>query len=136
LRDKWVAAQTSSCSEEGGHVLALDNSWNCSLEASDTRALDMLLADSFVSIDMDGSIATKRESLGSLKSPGYQAPAQAVTEQSRVDVHGNSAIVTGVFRTQTVARRLVTKLNRGYGGNVFSTLGSKSAAVEVRRSQC
>ena len=98
-------------SDEGAHILALDNSWNRALETNDTKALDLLLADTFVSIDIDGSMETKREFLASLKGPGYQAPSQAVTEQSKVDVYGNSAVVTGIFRTQTgrkgksVARR-------------------------------
>ncbi len=81
-------------------MLALDNSWNRALETNDTKALDLLLADTFVSIDVDGSIQTKREFLASLKMPGYQPPSQAVTEQSKVDVYGDSAVVVGVFRTQ------------------------------------
>jgi ketosteroid isomerase-like protein len=106
-----AAAQSSSQSEEGAHVLALDNSWNRALETNDTKALDLLLADSFVSVDIDGSMQTKREFLASLKVAGYQAPAQSVTEQSKVDVYGDSAVVYGVFRTQsgqkgkTVTRR-------------------------------
>lgn len=96
-----AAAQTSSQSDEGAHVLALDNSWNRALETNDTKALDLLLADSFVSIDIDGSMQTKREFLASLKVPGYQYPAQAVTEQSKVDVYGDSAVVYGIFRTQS-----------------------------------
>jgi len=96
-----ASAQTSSRSDEGAHILALDNSWNRALETNDTKALDLLLADSFVSIDVDGSIQTKSEFLASLKAPGYQPPTQAVTEQSKADVYGDSAIVVGVFRTQT-----------------------------------
>ena len=98
-------------SDEGAHILALDNSWNRALETNDTKALDLLLADTFVSIDIDGSLETKREFLASLKGPGYQAPSQAVTEQSKVDVYVNSAVVKGIFRTQSgrkgksVARR-------------------------------
>ena len=95
-----LAAQTFQ-SDEGAHVLALDNSWNRALETNDTKALDLLLADSFVSIDVDGSIQTKRDFLASLKAPGYQPPAQAVTEQSKIDVYGDSAVVVGVFRTQS-----------------------------------
>lgn len=91
----------SAQSDAGAHVLALDNSWNRALETNDTKALDMLLADNFVSIDIDGSMQTKREFLTSLKSSGYQAPSQAVTEQSKVDVYGNSALVLGIFRTQS-----------------------------------
>ena len=97
----------------GAHVLALDNSWNRALETNDTKALDMLLADNFVSIDVDGSIQTKREFLVSLKSAGYQPPSQAVTEQSKVDVYGNSALVLGVFRTQSKEKgKSVTRRER------------------------
>jgi len=98
-----LGAQTST-SSEGTLVLALDNSWNRALETNDTKALDMLLADSFVSVDIDGSMQTKREFLASLKVPGYQAPSQSVTEQSKVDVYGNSAVVVGIFRTQSGSR--------------------------------
>ncbi len=105
-------AQTSQ-SAEGAHILALDNSWNRALETNDTKALDLLLADSFVSIDIDGSMETKREFLTSLKTSGYQPPQQAVTEQSKVDVYGNSAVVVGVFRTQAGRKgKAVTRRER------------------------
>ena len=96
-----AAVQSPSQSDEGPHVLALDNSWNRALETNDTKALDLLLAESFVSIDVDGSMQTKREFLTSLKAPGYRKPALAVTEQSKVDVYGDSAVVYGIFRTQS-----------------------------------
>ena len=100
-----AAGQASSQSDEGAHVLALDNSWNHALENNDTKALDLLLADTFVSIDIDGSIQNKGEFLASLKTPGYQAPSQSVTEQSKVDVYGDSAVVSGVFRTRSIEKR-------------------------------
>jgi ketosteroid isomerase-like protein len=99
-----LAAQTSHQSDEGALILAMDNSWNRALETNDTKALDLLLADSFVSIDIDGSMQTKREFLASLKAPGYEAPAHAVTEQSNVDIYGNSAVVVGIFRTQNARK--------------------------------
>jgi ketosteroid isomerase-like protein len=97
-----LASAQNSRTDEGARVLTLDNSWNRALENKDTKALDMLLADSFVSIDIDGSMETKREFLASLKASDYQPPAQAVTEQSNVDVYGESAVVVGIFRTQGV----------------------------------
>ena len=107
-----LAAQTSD-SAEGTHILALDNSWNRALETNDTKALDLLLADNFVSIDIDGSMQTKREFLASLKTSGYQAPSQAVTEQSKVEVYGNSALVLGIFRTQSKEKsKTVTRRER------------------------
>ena len=113
----WMGAGVSSGqtsgSDEGSHILALDNSWNRALERTDTKALDMLLADNFVSIDIDGSMQTKREFLASLKSTGYHAPSQSVTEQSKVDVYGSSALVLGVFRTHSkVKGRSITRRER------------------------
>lgn len=99
-----LVSATSSCaqgntSDEGAHVKALDNSWNSALETKDTKALDMLLAESFVSVDIDGSVQSKSEFLASIKSPDYH-PSQAVTEQSTVQVYGNSAVVVGIFRSK------------------------------------
>jgi len=107
------SSSQSSSNDEGPHVLALDNSWNRALETKDTKALDLLLADTFISVDIDGSIENKREFLASLKAPDYQAPAQAVTEQSKADVYGDSAVVVGVFRTQSMHKgKSVTRRER------------------------
>jgi ketosteroid isomerase-like protein len=90
-------------SEEGDTVLALETAWNHALEAKDVGALNMLLANTFVSVDIDGSVASKGEFLASIKSPDYQ-PSQAVTEQSSVQVHGDVAVVVGIFRIKGVAK--------------------------------
>ena len=92
-----TAAQQSRKSDEGGRVMALENAWNHALEAKDAKALDMLLANTFVSVDIDGSVSSKSEFLASIKAPEYQ-PSQAVTEQSNVQVYGDVAVVVGVFR--------------------------------------
>jgi ketosteroid isomerase-like protein len=94
-----VAAQENSASDEGGRVLALENAWNHALEAKDTKALGMLLANTFLSVDIDGSVASRSEFLASIKAPDYQ-PSQAVTEQSSVQVYGDAAVVVGVFRVK------------------------------------
>ena len=59
----------------------------------------MLLASTFVSVDIDGSISTRSEFLASIKAPEYQ-PSQAVNEQSNVQVYGNAAVVVGIFRVK------------------------------------
>jgi ketosteroid isomerase-like protein len=94
-----AGAQQKSASDDGGLVLALENAWNRALEGKDTKALDMILADTFVSIDIDGSISSKSEFLASIKSPDYQ-PSQAVTEKSNVQVYGNVAVVVGILRVK------------------------------------
>jgi len=88
-----------SNSDEGGRVLALEKVWNHALEAKDTNALDMLLANTMVSVDIDGSVQSKSEFLASIKSPDY-LPSQAVTEQTSVQVYGDAAVVVGIFRVK------------------------------------
>lgn len=95
----FTLAQTST-SDEGGRVLALEIAWNHALESKDVKALDMLLANTMVSVDVDGSIQSKSEFLASIKAPDYQ-PSQAVTEQSNVQVYGgDAAVVVGIFRVK------------------------------------
>jgi ketosteroid isomerase-like protein len=95
----WTGAGQQSTSDEGGRVLALETAWNHALEAKDTKALNMVLASTFVSLDIDGSVTNKSEFLAGIKSPAYQ-PSQAVTEQSNVQVYGDAAVVVGIFRVK------------------------------------
>jgi ketosteroid isomerase-like protein len=94
-----AAPQQQNVSDEGGRVLALEKAWNLALEEKNTKALDMLLANTMVSIDIDGSVSSKSEFLASIKSADYQ-PSQAVTEQSTVQVYGDTAVVVGIFRVK------------------------------------
>ncbi|HKM67874.1 MAG TPA: nuclear transport factor 2 family protein [Candidatus Acidoferrum sp.] len=93
-----VHGQNSS-NDEAGRILALEIAWNHALESKDAGALDMLLANTMVSVDIDGSIMNKNEFLASIKAPDYQ-PSQAVTEQSNVQMYGDAAVVVGVFRVK------------------------------------
>jgi ketosteroid isomerase-like protein len=92
-----AGAQQSNMSDEGGHVLALENVWNHALETKDINGLNMLLAKTFVSVEIDGSVSSKDEFLASIKAPDYQA-SQAVNEQSTVQVYRDAAVVVEVFR--------------------------------------
>jgi ketosteroid isomerase-like protein len=94
-----AAPQQQNISDEGGRVLALEKAWNLALEEKNTKALDMLLANTMVSIDIDGSISSRSEFLASIKASDYQ-PSQAITEQSTVQVYGDTAVVEGIFRVK------------------------------------
>ena len=93
------AARQSADSDEGGRILGLEKAWNLALEQKDVKALDMLLANTMVSVDIDGSVSSKTEFLASIKAPDYQ-PSQAITEQTSVQVYGDSAVVVGIFRVK------------------------------------
>lgn len=95
-------AQTAA-SDEGGRVLGLENAWNHAIESKDTKALDMLLASTFIAVEIDGSISSKSEFLASIKDPEYK-PSQAVNEQISVQVYGEAAIVAGIFRIKGIEK--------------------------------
>jgi len=83
--------------DDAGRIQALELAWNHALEAKDAKALDMLLGNNMLAVDIDGSVANKNEFLASIKAPDYQ-PSQAVIEQSSVQVYGDAAVVVGIFR--------------------------------------
>jgi ketosteroid isomerase-like protein len=93
----------NTANDEGGRVLGLENAWNHAIEAKDTKALEMLLANTFVAVEIDGSVYSKSEFLASIKAPEYQ-PSQAVNEQINVQVYGNAAVVVGIFRIKGVEK--------------------------------
>jgi ketosteroid isomerase-like protein len=94
-----ASSQQQNLTDEGGRVLALEKAWNLALEEKNTKALDMLLSNTMISIDIDGSVSSKSEFLASIKSADYQ-PSQAITEQSTVQVYGDTAVVVGIFRVK------------------------------------
>ena len=96
------SAQNSS-SDEAGRVLGLETAWNHAIEGKDTKALDQLLASSFVAVEIDGSVSSKSEFLAGIKAPEYQ-PSQAVNEQINAQVYGNAAVVVGIFRIKGVEK--------------------------------
>jgi hypothetical protein len=50
----FAVAQHQSLNDDGGWVLALEKAWNHALEAEDAKALDLILTNTFVSIEIDG----------------------------------------------------------------------------------
>jgi len=92
-----LASAQQTDSDEAGRVLALEKIWNHAIEEKDIHALDMMLANTLVSVDIDGSVSSKSEFLASIKAPDYQ-PSQAVTEQTSIQVYGNAVVVVGIFR--------------------------------------
>ena len=93
----FTATGQNTVHDDEGKIMALENAWNHALESKDSNAVNMILANTFVSVDVYGSIASRSDYLASIKSADYQ-PSQAVTEQSNVQVYGNAAVVVGIYR--------------------------------------
>jgi ketosteroid isomerase-like protein len=92
-----VTLAQSSSKDDASRIIALEQAWNRAIEAKDTKALDQLLAPTFVAVDTDGGLTNKGEFLAGIKDPSYQ-PAEAVYEDIRAEIYGDTAVTTGVFR--------------------------------------
>jgi|SRR5579859_2202350 len=90
-----VSAQEAAERAAASKVIALENAWNRASEAKDLRALDQILDDGFVYVGDDGRMLTKAEMLKDVKESAVQ---QVVTGSMVAHVHGETAIVTGVYR--------------------------------------
>jgi ketosteroid isomerase-like protein len=97
-----VFAQNTA-NDEAGRILGLENAWGHAIEAKDTTALDMLLGDTFVGVETDGTVSSKAQFLAGIKAPDYQ-PSQAVNEEIHAQVYGNAAVVNGIFRVKGVEK--------------------------------
>ena len=93
----------NSTADESGHILALETAWNHALEGKDTAALEMLLAKNMTALDSDGVLMTKSAFLAGIKDPSYQ-PAQVINEKISVQMFGETAVVSGVYREKSVEK--------------------------------
>ena len=96
-----ASGQDTSRSEHGDRTLliALENSWNQAQLHHDSKALDGLVADTFISTDNDGSLQNKAEFLADNRDTSY-APTVMANSDERVFFYDNTAVVAGVYHAK------------------------------------
>ena len=72
----------------------LDN-WLIALKRSDMAALDRIIADDFMIVGAEGAVRSKEQDLAPIKS-GDLTFESLKTEDVKVFVYGNTAVVTGI----------------------------------------
>lgn len=92
-----AGAQGVDQADKQSKVLAMENAWNLAEEHKDFKALAMLLDNSLVYVDYDGSMMSKVDFLALVKSPAYH-PEQEANESMRAQLYGDTAVVTGIYR--------------------------------------
>jgi uncharacterized protein (TIGR02246 family) len=80
-------------------IAALEKAWNQAYKMADRKALDALLDDHIVLVNDDGSMQNKAEFLASI-SPSNPQGQQVTPESITVNVFGNAATATGIFRAK------------------------------------
>jgi ketosteroid isomerase-like protein len=90
-----------SDSDVGAKILAMEHVWSHAYVSKDPKALERILDDAFVNVDSDGKLQTKADVLAEVRT---STTLQVLTELMAVHLHGNTAIVTGVFLIKGVGR--------------------------------
>jgi ketosteroid isomerase-like protein len=95
----FAPGQEGVNSDAASKIIALENAWNTALQLRDMKAVDPLLDNALVFIDLKGRLMRKADVLADVKSSSVQ---QTVSEGMTAQMHGSVAIVTGVLRTKGV----------------------------------
>jgi len=102
----WLAGSLSSALNpvESSHgreslLIALENAWNQAQLQHDSKALEGLLADTFISTDNDGTLMTKTQFLLDNKDLSY-APSLMTNQDERVFLYENVAVVAGIYHAK------------------------------------
>jgi len=98
---QWTASAQETPEAVGSKLIALENAWNRASETKDLKGLDQILDDAFVYVGSDGRQMSKAEVLKDVKESGVQ---QVVAESMIARVHGDTAIVTGLYQFKSVLR--------------------------------
>jgi ketosteroid isomerase-like protein len=82
-------------------ILAMEHMWGQAYLSKDPKALERILDDAFVNVDSDGNVQAKADVLAEVRT---STVLQFLTESMVVHLHGDTAIVTGVFLIKGVER--------------------------------
>ena len=97
----FAVGQTSSKppAADKSMLVALENAWNQAQLHHDSKALDALIADTFISTDSDGVLQNKAQFLADNKDPAY-APSLMANSDVKVFLYGTSAVVAGIYHAK------------------------------------
>src|ERR1039457_2001640 len=89
----------TSAHENETLLIALENGWNQAQLHHDSKALDEMVADTFISTDNDGIFMTKAQFMADNKDLSY-APRLMTTSEERVLLYGDAAVVAGIYHAK------------------------------------
>ena len=80
-------------------LIALENAWNQAQLHHDSKALEMLLGDNFISTDNDGVLMTRAQYLADNKDPSYE-PTLMANSDVKVFIYHGFAVVAGIYHAK------------------------------------
>jgi ketosteroid isomerase-like protein len=93
-------AQEDSDADTKSKIVAMEHVWAEAYRAKDPRALARILDDGFVCVSSDGRLYTKADILADVEAAEAM---QLLMDSMAVRLHGDTAVITGIFRTNGIA---------------------------------
>jgi ketosteroid isomerase-like protein len=93
-------AQEDAGSAAESKIVAMERMWVQAYASKDPKALERILDDTFVNVNADGNLQSKADVLAEVR----KSTEQFVMESMVVHLHGDTAIVTGVFLVKEAER--------------------------------
>lgn len=84
-------------------ILALENGWNQAQIHHDAKALESLVADTFISTDNEGVVMNKAQFLEDTKDMSYKSDSVA-NEGVKVTMYDKAAVVTGTYHAKGTSK--------------------------------
>jgi ketosteroid isomerase-like protein len=100
---RFMVGQDSARQDGTTNVLALEHAWNQAEQHKDNKALDLLLDNSLVYTDYDGTLKTKADFLAGMKVATLH-PEEQVTESMSGREFGDTVVMTGIYRVKGVSK--------------------------------
>lgn len=92
----WAGRAQDSDADTKSKIVAMEHVWGEAFRDKDPRALARILDDRFVCVSSDGKLYSKVEILADVKASDS---IQLLMDSMAVRLHGDTAIITGIFRT-------------------------------------
>ncbi len=98
-----TAQEHEENSGDAARVMALETLWNQAEVDGDVRALSQIVPETFIYVDIDGSLRTKAEFLELMKNTP-EKPSELRNESMIAHAYSNTVLVTGVYREKGTVR--------------------------------
>jgi Domain of unknown function (DUF4440) len=80
-------------------LVVLEHLWNDAQVHRDERALEGMIADTFVETEWDGEVSERGKFLADIKDPKFR-PSLVTIQDLKVNLYRNTGVVTGVYHTK------------------------------------
>jgi hypothetical protein len=84
---------------QAAKLLVLEHLWNDAQVSRDERALEGMIADTFVDTEWDGEVSERGKFLADIKDPQFR-PTLVAIKDLKVNLYRNTGVVTGIYHAK------------------------------------